>query len=120
MERKLLRQRVIEFSRSVLIISDHLNQPKQFIIANQLLKSATAIGALSFEAEHAETREDFIHKMKIALKEANETVFWLTICAPLVTVDQKITDDLSVIIKILNKSIVTAKQNRLKKKKEKE
>ena len=46
-------------------------------ICKQLLKSGTSIGANIREAEHAESTEDFIHKMKIALKEANETEYWL-------------------------------------------
>ncbi|MBQ5981625.1 MAG: four helix bundle protein [Prevotella sp.] len=48
-------------------------------ICTQLLKSGTSIGANVREAEHAESTEDFIHKMKIALKEANETEYWLEI-----------------------------------------
>ena len=48
-------------------------------ICTQLLKSGTSIGANVREAEHAESAEDFIHKMKIALKEANETEYWLEI-----------------------------------------
>ena len=48
-------------------------------ICTQLLKSGTSIGANVREAEHAESREDFIHKLKIALKEANETEYWLEI-----------------------------------------
>ena len=48
-------------------------------ICTQLLKSGTRIGANVREAEHAESTEDFIHKMKIALKEANETEYWLEI-----------------------------------------
>jgi four helix bundle protein len=120
MERKQLRQRVVEFSQSILPITGHLNQMKQYVISKQLMRSATAIGALAFEAEHAETREDFIHKMKIALKEANETAYWLTICQNLITIEERLIQDLSIIIKILNKSIVTAKENRSKKKKEKE
>jgi four helix bundle protein len=93
---------------------------KQYVISKQLMRSATAIGALAFEAEHAETREDFIHKMKIALKEANETAYWLTIVQNLVAIEKTLLEDLSIIIRILNRSIVTAKANRSKKKKEKE
>ncbi|HTN08960.1 four helix bundle protein [Agriterribacter sp.] len=44
-----------------------------------MLKSGTSIGANIFEAQHAESRGDFIHKMKIAIKEANETLYWLVI-----------------------------------------
>jgi four helix bundle protein len=46
-------------------------------MSKQLLRSGTAIGALAREAEHAESKADFLYKMNIALKEANETSYWL-------------------------------------------
>ena len=54
---------------------------KKLVISNQLLKSGTSIGANVFEAQYAESRIDFIHKMKIAQKEANETLYWLLLLA---------------------------------------
>lgn len=50
---------------------------KEYVLSKQLLRSGTAIGALVREAEYAESRDDFIHKMHIALKEANETDYWI-------------------------------------------
>ena len=50
---------------------------KEFILSKQLLRSGTAIGALIKESEHAQSRADFINKVNIALKEANETEYWL-------------------------------------------
>ena len=55
------------------LCSDH----KDFVLANQLLSSGTAVGALVREAEYAESKADFIHKLSIALKEANETDYWI-------------------------------------------
>ena len=52
-------------------------QRREYVLSKQLLRSGTAIGALVREAEHAESKLDFIHKMSIALKEANETAYWL-------------------------------------------
>jgi four helix bundle protein len=115
MEKKLLKQRVIEFSQSILIINKELERIKQYVIAKQLLRSGTAIGALVHEAEFAETRDDFIHKLKIALKEANETAYWLIIVNNLVEIDNEISENLAAMIKILNKSILTARRNRPKK-----
>ena len=51
-------------------------EKKEFLLSKQLLRSGTAIGALVREAEQAESKADFIHKMAIALKEANETDYW--------------------------------------------
>ncbi|WP_333877536.1 four helix bundle protein [Flavobacterium sp.] len=50
------------------------------MIANQLLKSGTSIGANIHEAQNAESKADFIHKMKIAAKELEETKYWLILC----------------------------------------
>lgn len=50
---------------------------KEYVLSKQMLRSGTAIGALIREAEHAESKADFLHKMNIALKEVNETVYWL-------------------------------------------
>jgi four helix bundle protein len=56
----------------------HLSVDKrEFVLSKQLLRSGTAIGALIREAEHAESSKDFLHKMSISLKEANETLYWI-------------------------------------------
>jgi len=52
-------------------------EKREYVLSKQVLRSGTAIGALVREAEHAESRSDFAHKMNIALKEANETLYWL-------------------------------------------
>lgn len=61
---------VIEFCK--ILQSDK----KEFVLSKQLLRSGTAIGALYREAEHAESKKDFIHKLAIAQKECNETMYW--------------------------------------------
>src|SRR5690554_8235011 len=52
-------------------------QKKEFVLSKQLLRSGTSVGAMIKEAEHAETKKDFIHKMGLAQKEINETIYWL-------------------------------------------
>lgn len=52
-------------------------EKKEFVLSKQLLRSGTAIGALVREAEHAQSKADFLNKMNVALKEANETEYWL-------------------------------------------
>ncbi|MEJ7691813.1 four helix bundle protein [Daejeonella sp.] len=52
---------------------------KEYVLSKQVLRSGTAVGALIREAEHAQSKADFLHKMNIALKEANETEYWLTL-----------------------------------------
>ncbi len=53
------------------------DEKKEYVLSKQLLRSGTSIGAMIREAEHAETKKDFIHKMAIAQKESNETLYWL-------------------------------------------
>ena len=67
-------------SLAVIEFCDSLNDMKKFVVSNQLLKSATSIGANVMEAQNAESRSEFIHKMKIAAKEADETQYWLLLC----------------------------------------
>ena len=52
-------------------------QKREFVLSKQLLRSGTSVGAMVREAEHAETKKDFKHKMAIAQKEINETIYWL-------------------------------------------
>jgi four helix bundle protein len=53
------------------------DEKHEYVLSKQLLRSGTAIGALVREAEQAESKADFIHKLSIALKEANETDYWI-------------------------------------------
>src|SRR5665811_1260811 len=69
-----------EFALSIIEFSEKLEGHKKYIIARQILKSGTSIGANVREAQNAESKADFIYKMKIAAKEADETEYWLFLC----------------------------------------
>jgi len=69
-----------DFALQIISYCEKLEEIKKFIIANQLLKSGTSIGANIREAQNAESITDFLHKMKIAAKEAEETEYWLLLC----------------------------------------
>jgi four helix bundle protein len=69
-----------EFSLVIIEYCEILEQLKKFVIARQLLKSGTGIGANVREAQNAESKADFIHKLKIAAKVADETSYWLELC----------------------------------------
>jgi four helix bundle protein len=78
MKENISANKSLEFAIKIIDLYKFLtNDKKEFIMSKQLLRSATAIGALIREAEHAESKADFLHKMNIALKEANETSYWL-------------------------------------------
>ena len=102
----------MSFSISIIKYCDILNDKRKFILSNQLLKSGTSIGANVFEAQYAESRLDFIHKMKIALKEANETLYWLILCGKMedLSVQQETLDELNEMMAILSKIIITSKK----------
>jgi len=103
----------IEFAIKIIKYCDFLNTKKQFVFSNQLLKSGTSIGANVFEAQYAESRLDFIHKIKIALKEVNETRYWLTLSEKMedLNVEKDSLNDLNEIMAILSRIIITSKKN---------
>lgn len=109
-------QRTFDFSLSVIDFTEGLFEKKKFVIAQQLLKSGTSIGANSREAQNAESLADFTHKMKIALKEADETEYWLLLC----NASRHYPDcphliaDLKHIHRILTKIVATCKQKQAK------
>ena len=69
-----------QFALLVIKYCEELEKNRRFTIANQLLKSGTSIGANAMEAQNAESKTDFIHKMRIAAKEAEEAQYWLWLC----------------------------------------
>ncbi len=73
----LIQQKSFAFSLMIIELYKTLQQEKEFIISKQLLRAATSIGANVCEAEAAESRVDFTHKMSIASNEARETKYWL-------------------------------------------
>ncbi len=110
-KQNVIVEKSVEFSLAVIRFTEVLEQDRKYVIAKQLLRSGTSIGANLFEAQNAESRADFIHKMKIAAKEASETLFWLLLCERSKTYpfDPALPDDLAEIIRILSRIIVTAK-----------
>jgi four helix bundle protein len=64
----------------IISFCETLESERKYVIARQLLKSGTSIGANAMEAQNAESKADFIHKFKIAAKEAEETQYWLLLC----------------------------------------
>ena len=101
----------LEFAIEVVKYCDVLEERKKFVIARQLLKSGTSIGANVREAQNAESRSDFIHKFKIAAKEAEETEYWLLICKSSLGYPSAeiLMEKLKSIQKIINKIIVNSR-----------
>ncbi len=70
----------IEIALLIIEFCEVLQAEKKYVISRQLLKSGTSIGANIHEAQNAESKADFIHKIKIATKELEETKYWLVLC----------------------------------------
>lgn len=76
----IILTKTITFSLEIIKYVELLEEKRKFVIANQLLKSGTSIGANVHEAQNAESKADFVHKFKIAAKEIEETKYWLVLC----------------------------------------
>ena len=91
---------------------------REYVLSKQVLRSGTAVGALVSEAEFGQSKADFISKLSIALKEANETLYWLSLLKDSAFIDDKmfqsIKPDAEELIKILVSSINTTKKNNAK------
>jgi four helix bundle protein len=113
MKENVIRKKSFDFALDIVhlykIIS---NERKEFVISKQLLRSGTSIGANIREAEFAESKADFIHKLAIALKEANETEYWLELlnlsgylnAQEFESIKPKITEQLRLLTSIIKTS----------------
>jgi four helix bundle protein len=101
----------LKFAIEVVEFCEELEVQRKFIVARQLLKSGTSIGANTCEAQNAESKNDFIHKFKIAGKEADETEYWLKICqySRNYPNPKRLQEELLTIMKIISKIISSSK-----------
>lgn len=116
-EKFVAREKSRAFALRMVKSCQYLQSEKQeYVLSKQLLRSGTAIGALVREAEYAESRADFVHKMHVALKEANEADYWIDLLseagyfAP--EVGQSLRVDCRELLRILIAIIKTTKSRR--------
>ncbi|MDR2912373.1 MAG: four helix bundle protein [Alistipes sp.] len=110
----VLKKKSFKFAVRIVNLYKHLSESKkEFVLSKQILKSGTAVGAMVCEAEHSESKADFIHKMAVAQKESNETIYWLNLMVETEYVSkhefESIHDDAVEIIKMITSSIKTVK-----------
>jgi len=115
-ERNILRDKSFDFAVRIINLCLFLNKErKEFVLSKQLLRSGTAIGALIRESKNAESKADFIHKLAIAQKECDETLYWLELMAvtKLITSSEydSISSDATGLLKMLRSSILTVRKN---------
>ena len=108
----LIMRLTLEFALEIIKYTELLDENKKYVIARQLLKSGTSIGANVREAQNAESKADFIHKLKISDKEAKETQYWLLLCEKSVHYPfrENLKSQLLSIQKLLSKIISTSKK----------
>ncbi|RXK03999.1 four helix bundle protein [Arcobacter sp. CECT 8989] len=112
----VLKNKSYDFALRIVNLTKYLQEEKkEFILLKQILRSGTAIGALIAESEYAQSKSDFISKLHISIKEANETNYWLNLLKDSSYINDKmhksISPDLIELLKILTSSIKTAKEN---------
>ncbi len=116
LKKNVVREKSFAFALRVIKLSKFLqNEKREFVISKQVLRSGTAVGALIREAEHAQSTADFINKMSIALKEANETDYWMELLHKSKEISDEaynsIQPEIQELIKLLVSIIKTTKEN---------
>lgn len=117
----VLKEKSFDFSVRIVKLSQYLqNDKKEFILSKQILRSGTAIGALVSEAKYGQSDADFLSKMYIALKECNETSYWLKLLCATNYIDniqfESINNNCEELLKLLISTTKTlkAKKNNAK------
>jgi four helix bundle protein len=110
----VVKTKTFDFALRIIKLYQYLcEQKKEYVLSKQLLRSGTSIGANVMEAEHAESKQDFIHKISISLKEANETDYWIELLHKSEFIDnhayKSIKTDIEEILKLLTAILKTGK-----------
>ena len=117
MKNNVIKEKSYAFALRMIKAYKYLSQEqREFILSKQMLRSGTAIGALVREAEHAQSTADFINKMNVSLKEANETEYWLMLLKDSEYIDEKtfasVHADCDELIRLLVSIVKTTKHNK--------
>jgi four helix bundle protein len=111
-KQNIIKEKSFLFAIEIVALYKVLAERKEFVLSKQLLRSGTSIGANIRESEHAQSKADFIHKLSIALKEANETEYWLDLLyetkyvseSDFQSIKPKIVEILKILVSIINTS----------------
>ncbi|GAT62630.1 four helix bundle protein [Paludibacter jiangxiensis] len=116
MKENIVKDKSFVFAIRIVNLRRYLiENKKESVLSKQLLRSGTSVGAMIREAEHAETKNDFKHKMAIAQKEINETIYWLELlhATDYISSEQfnSINNDAIELIKLITSILKTTKSN---------
>ena len=116
MKQNILKDKSFLFAVRMVNLYKYLKKEHgEYIISQQLIRSGTSIGALIREAEHAESTKDFVHKLNIGLKEANESKYWLDLLVATEFLTTKMYNSLNKDCEELLKMLISSvKTNKLK------
>ena len=114
MKKNVIKEKSFEFALNIVQLNQFLiSEKREYVLSKQVLRSGTSIGALVRESEQAESKKDFIHKLSISLKEANETDYWLEILFQSNFIEEeiylKLKNSILEILRILTSIIKTIK-----------
>ena len=109
-----MREKSFRFAIRVVNLYKYLcDDKREYVLSKQLLRSGTSVGAMVYESEHAESKPDFVHKLAIAQKEINETIYWIELLKETDYLSEQEFESISVdaveLIKLITKSIKTTK-----------
>ena len=115
MSENVIKRKSFEFALRIIKLNKFLCETRnEYVLSKQLLRSGTSIVARVRESEHAESKADFIHKLSIALKDPNETEYWLELLYKSEYIDEiqykSISTDITEILRLLISIIKTSKQ----------
>jgi four helix bundle protein len=114
MKENILKDKSFNFAIRIVNLYKFLKKEHgEYILSQQLIRSGTSIGAIVREAEHAESIKDFVHKLSIGLKEANESKYWLDLLVATEFINNKMYEslkkDCEELLKLLTASVKTSK-----------
>ena len=114
----ILETKSFDFAVRIIKLYKYLKRShNEFELSAQILRAGTSVGALIREAEHAESRKDFLHKLNIGLKEINESVYWLDLLYATDFINKRMHDSMKTdgeaLLKMLIASIKTTKTNEM-------
>jgi four helix bundle protein len=116
LKKNLLKDKSFNFAIEIITLYHHLTETrKEYVLSKQMLRSGTSIGALIREAQNAESKKDFIHKLGIAQKECDETIYWLELLKETSYINESDFSDhnkaAGELLKMLRSAIMTSKNN---------
>lgn len=117
MAEKVIQDHSFKFAIRIVKAYKYLTEEqREFVMSKQLLRSGTAVGALVREAQNAESNADFIHKLAIAQKECDETLYWLELLQATNFLNQTLYEsmatDATSLLKMIRSAILTMKQKK--------